>query len=159
MRVFPWFLLAGLLVACASTATDDRPAPGGGRVERVVDGDTLKVRLDGGGRATVRLIGVDTPESVKPDSPVECFGREAAAFARRLLAGRRVRLVQDAEPRDRFGRLLAYVYADGRMANLEIVRGGYAEPLTIPPNVRFAARFRAAAAEARRARRGLWRRC
>ena len=131
-----------------------------GRVVRVVDGDTI--RVDVGGRAErVRYIGVDTPESVKPGSPVECFGKEAARFNARLVAGRRVRLVRDAEERDRYGRLLAYVYraGDGLFVNARLVRDGYATTLTIPPNVRFAERFRHQAAEARRAGRGLWRAC
>jgi micrococcal nuclease len=98
---------------------------------------------------------------VKPGSPVECFGKEASRVNARLVAGRHVRLVRDAEERDRYGRLLAYVYraGDGLFVNARLVRDGYATPLTIPPNVRFAERFRRLAAEARRAGRGLWRAC
>jgi micrococcal nuclease len=131
-----------------------------GRVVRVVDGDTIHVQL-GGRREKVRYIGVDTPESVKPGSPVECFGKEASRFNARLVAGRRVRLVRDAEERDRYGRLLAYVYRadDGLFVNARLARAGYATVLTIPPNVRFAERFRRQAAEARRAGRGLWSAC
>ena len=79
------------------------------RVERVVDGDTILVRIDGR-RERVRYIGIDTPESVKPGARVQCFGKAAAAANRRLVAGREVRLAYDAEARDRYGRLLAYVY-------------------------------------------------
>jgi micrococcal nuclease len=128
-----------------------------GRVERVVDGDTIVV--DG---ETVRLIGVDTPESVKPGTPVECFAKRATAFTKRLVEGRRVRLEADAEERDRYGRLLAYVHRRGGrplFVNAELVRQGYAQPLTIPPNVRHADRFKALAREARRAGRGLWGAC
>src|SRR3954464_10027563 len=102
------------------------------RVERVVDGDTIVVRLDGGGaRERVRYIGVDTPESVKPGTPVQCYAKAAAHANARLVAGRRVRLVRDAEERDRFGRLLAYVYRvpDGRFVNAALVRGGFAQTL------------------------------
>jgi micrococcal nuclease len=115
----------------------------------------------GGRSEPVRYIGVDTPESRKPDTPVQCFARRAAAENARIVRGERVRLVFDVERRDRFGRLLAYVYRarDGVFVNAALVRGGFARTLTIPPNVRFAGRFAALAAEARRAGRGLWSAC
>jgi len=122
------------------------------RVVRVIDGDTLVVA--GGER--VRLIGVDTPEL----RPVECYGRAATAELRRLVGGGQVRLERDVDERDRYGRLLAYVRRDdGLFVNAELVRRGFAQPLTVPPNVRHAARFRRLAREARAARRGLWRVC
>lgn len=161
---FPWFLLAGLVAALALATVGDDGAGSGdersGRVERVVDGDTVRVRV-GGKVEPVRLIGVDTPESVKPGSPVECFGKAAAAFTRRELEGRRVRLERDAEPRDRYGRLLAYVTREGagRSHNEALVAEGYAKPLTIPPNVRYSDVFARLAREAREARRGLWKAC
>jgi micrococcal nuclease len=129
-------------------------------VVRVVDGDTIRVRVAGRDQ-TVRYIGIDTPESVRPGAPVECFARHAAAENERLVGGRRVRLERDAEERDRFGRLLAYVVRepDGLRVNEALVRGGFAVPLTIPPNVRHSGRLRAAAVAARRAGRGLWRAC
>ena len=115
---------------------------------RVVDGDTIRVRL-GGREERVRYIGVDTPETVKPGTPVQCFGqaRERVQRATVVRAGT-VRLVFDAERRDRYGRLLAYVYRepDGLFVNAELVRRGYAQPLTIPPNVAHAAEFRRARA-------------
>ena len=103
----------------------------------------------------MRLIGVDTPEVY---GGVECFGREASAFVERLLPlGSRVTYWLGVEQRDRYGRALAYVYTDdGRFLNLLLVRRGYAQPLTVPPNVEFAGRFVAAARRARRAGRGLW---
>jgi micrococcal nuclease len=135
-------------------------APSSGRVVRVVDGDTIRVNL-GGSEERVRYIGVDTPETVKPGTPVQCFGKAASAYNKRLLAGHSVRLVFDAERRDRYGRLLAYVYRqpDGLFVNADLVRRGYAQPLTIPPNVRHAPEFRALARSARHAGRGLWRAC
>jgi micrococcal nuclease len=173
-RVLPYLLLVLLAAGFGYTrvAGDDggggtRGAAGAGagggqagRVVRVVDGDTVRVALPGG-EERVRLIGVDTPETVKPNTPVQCFGRKASAFTHRLLDNRRVRLVGDVEARDRYGRLLAYVYRadDGLFVNAALVRGGYAVPLTVPPNVRFADRFRTLAAEARRAGRGLWTAC
>lgn len=104
----------------------------GGIVERVVDGDTIHVRVNGDD-VTVRLIGIDTPETVKPDSPVECFGPEASDFAKEALTGQRVTLELDASQgnEDRYGRLLAYVWReapDGSLSlfNLDAVAAGYA---------------------------------
>ena len=154
--------LAAVAVLREQQADDARPAAAvrAAAVVRVVDGDTIRVRV-AGREETVRYIGIDTPESVKPGAPVECFAHRAAAENERLVGGRRVRLERDAEARDRFGRLLAYVVRedDGVLVNEALVRGGYAVPLTIPPNVRHAERLRAAAAGARRAGRGLWRAC
>jgi micrococcal nuclease len=135
-------------------------APDGATVVRVVDGDTVVVRA-GGREERVRYIGVDTPESVKPGTRVQCFGKAAAAANERLVAGERVRLVGDAEPRDRYGRRLAYVYRarDGLFVNAELVRRGYAKPLMIRPNVAHAGELRRLAASARRAGLGLWSRC
>ncbi len=123
-----------------------------------MDGDTIHVRI-AGSREKVRYIGIDTPESVRPGTPVECFAKAAAAHNARLVAGRRVRLVTDVDERDRFGRLLAYVYVGDRMVNAELVRDGYATQLTVPPNVRHAALFRRLARAAREAGRGLWAAC
>jgi len=154
--------LAALAVAWSSRGGDAAPADRDrvGRVARIVDGDTIVVAL-AGRTERVRYIGIDTPESVKPDSPVQCYAHRAAVENARLVARQRVRLVLDVEPRDRFGRLLAYVYRarDGVLVNAALVRGGFARTLTIPPNVRFADRFRALAAQARRAGRGLWSAC
>jgi micrococcal nuclease len=138
-------------------ATDTQDA----RVVRVVDGDTIVARLDSGTTERVRLIGVDTPESVKPGTPVQCFALKASAYTKHLLTGKAVRLVPDAEARDRYGRLLAYVYRepDGLFVNADLVRRGYAQTLTIPPNVRFAERFLALARQARDAGVGLWSAC
>jgi len=129
-------------------------------VVRVTDGDTIRVRV-GGKEERVRYIGVDTPESVKPDTPVQCFAKKASDFNKSLVAGRQVRLVQDVEARDRYGRLLAYVYrkSDGLFVNAELVRRGYARTLTIPPNVRFAKRFSTLARQAREDGKGLWSAC
>ena len=104
------------------------PAPVAAQVvERVVDGDTIIVQ----GVGRVRLIGVDTPETVHPRRPVECFGKEASAFTKRLLHGQRVRLEYDQERTDRYGRTLAYVYlSSGTFANAEIIRQGYGHAYT-----------------------------
>lgn len=121
-------------------------------VERVIDGDTVVVR----GVGRVRLIGVDTPETVDPRRAVEFFGREASAFTKRLLEGQRVRLEYDRERTDRYGRTLAYIYLrDGTFANAEIVRRGYGHAYTRFP-FRHLDRFRRLEREAREAGRGLW---
>jgi micrococcal nuclease len=131
-----------------------------GLVVKVVDGDTIHV-LVAGRRDKVRYIGVDTPETKHPTKGVQCYGRAASAFNERLVAGERVRLVRDVEARDRYGRLLAYVYRarDGLFVNAELARLGYAQSLAIAPDVRHAARFAALAREARRTGRGLWSAC
>lgn len=139
------------------------PAGGGGdvgRVVKVVDGDTIHVQV-GSTREKVRYIGVDTPETKHPRKPVQCFGQKASDFNERLVGGETVRLVRDVEERDRYGRLLAYVHRtrDGLFVNAELARLGYAQPLTIAPNVRFAERFAALAQDARHAGRGLWSAC
>jgi len=119
-------------------------------VTRVIDGDTVELRRLG----PARLIGVDTPEVY---GGVECFGRAASAFTRRRLPpGARVSYELGVERTDRYGRALVYLYRGGRLFNAELVRRGFAQPLTIPPNVEFAERFVALARAARDAARGLW---
>jgi micrococcal nuclease len=125
----------------------------GSRVTRVVDGDT--VVLAGPGRA--RLIGVDTPEVY---GGAECFGPQASAFAKRTLAGREVSYTVGRERRDRYGRLLVYLWLeDGRSFNGMLVAGGYARTLTIRPNDLHARTFGRLAAAARGRHAGLWRAC
>ncbi len=129
------------------------PAPGAAQlVERVVDGDTIIVQ----GVGRVRLIGVDTPETVDPRRPVECFGKEASAFTKRMLEGQRARLEYDRDRTDRYGRTLAYVYLpNGTFANAEIVRQGYGHAYTRFP-FRYLDEFRRYEREARQGQRGLW---
>jgi len=126
------------------------------KVQRVSDGDTF-VAIVRGRRERIRVIGVDTPESVDPNRPDEPYGEEASDFAKHYLDGETVRLAGDAEPRDRYGRMLAYVWLrDGTFWNALLVAEGYAQQLTIPPNVTYAPLFRRLVAEARRNDRGLW---
>lgn len=124
-------------------------------VTRVVDGDTIQ--LENG--QTVRYIGVDTPESVHPRQGVECFGKEASQKNEELVLGKRVQLEKDVSETDRYGRLLRYVYVDGMFVNDELVRQGYANSLSYPPDVKHQDQFRAAEQEARAASRGLWGSC
>lgn len=128
------------------------------RVVRVVDGDTIAVRV-GSRLERVRYIGVDTPETVKPSSPVQCFGKRASAFNGRLVGGRSVRLRFDRELRDRYGRLLAYVFVGERFVNAELVRRGYATTLRIPPNDSRAPQLASLERAAMRRGRGLWAAC
>lgn len=141
-----------VLAGCGDESSP--PADRHARVTSVTDGDTIRL----GELGPVRLIGIDTPEV---HGGGECFGREASRFAERLApAGTRVRYRAGVEPRDPYGRLLAYVWLpDGRMLNRALVEGGYAQALTIPPNVEFAQSFRRAARAAREAGLGLWRAC
>jgi len=178
MRARAALLLLALisLVALVSPSLSSDPAPSpspsapsphplargerDGEVVRTVDGDTIYVRL-ATGVEKVRYIGVDTPEVHHPTRGEEPGAREAAVVNRRLLGDRPVRLETDVQLRDRYGRLLAYVWArrpDGGlvMVNAELVRLGYAAVMTVPPNVRHAALFRRLAAEAREQHRGLW---
>ncbi|HEU4735778.1 MAG TPA: thermonuclease family protein [Solirubrobacterales bacterium] len=138
--------------------TADGPASAHAFVTRVVDGDTIEARI-GDRVEDVRYIGVDTPETVKPDASVQCFGPRASSFNHRLVEQRQVRLVFGVERRDIYGRLLAYVYLGRRFVNAGLVRRGLARTLTIPPNDRFAPLFRRLELRAARAGRGLWGAC
>jgi len=121
-------------------------------VKRVIDGDTLE--LSNGER--VRLIGVDTPETKDPRKLVQYFGEEAAAFTRRMVEGKRVRLEYDLERKDKYGRTLAYLYLeDGTFLNAEIIRQGYGFAYTRFP-FKYLDEFRKLEREAREAERGLW---
>jgi micrococcal nuclease len=168
-----------LLAACNTSPillTRQAPAtfsqePGGyevATVRRVVDGDTIDVaitgRIDGPGAGLtqvghvyrVRLLGIDTPETVKPGTPVQCYGHQASAAAAALLQGRSIRLLKDVEETDQYDRLLRYVYIGDEMANARLVANGYAYVLTYPPNVRHADLFVTLARQARGSSIGLW---
>ena len=152
------FLLAAALVACEEPVTG--ALPDGcemARVTRVVDGDTIHV--DRAGRdETVRYIGIDTPETKKPDTPVQPFGPEASALNTRLVSGKTVCLEADITERDRYGRLLRYVWLkDGTLVNERLLFEGLATVTTYPPDVKYVeSRYLPAQEAARAARRGLW---
>lgn len=142
--------------------TGKAPVPPGGegrnwvRVSRVIDGDTFEI-TNRGKPERVRLIGVDTPESVKPNSPVEPYGIEASKYTKELIGGKMVRLEFDVQERDKYGRLLAYVYLeDGTMVNAKLLEEGMAVIMTIPPNVRMADTFLKIQRKAREEKKGLW---
>jgi micrococcal nuclease len=166
-----WMLVAFVLVLAVPACVDlalptetlrppDIPTPAFERIEalvvRVIDGDTIKVRLEGQ-VYSVRYIGIDTPETVHPDRPIEWMGPEASAANKRLVEGQTVSLEKDVSEVDQYGRLLRYVYlADGTFVNAELVRLGYAQVSTFPPDVRYQDLFLEKQREAREAERGLW---
>jgi micrococcal nuclease len=132
-----------------------------GNVIHVSDGDTVKVEFSGRAE-TIRLIGVDTPETKHPTKPVGCFGPEASAHATALLPkGTAVYIVRDVEARDKYRRLLAYVYrtSDNLFVNRELLAGGWGVPLSISPNTAFETDFAAASYSAQASHIGLWARC
>ena len=154
------FLSSLLVVGCTRTAAPPTD-PGAATVVEVVDGDTVVVDI-GGRQETLRLIGVDTPETVDPDQPPECFGAEASAHTKELLpAGTEIRLTRDVEARDRYDRLLVYVERaeDGLFVNLDLVAGGWADDYPYPPNVAHQRDFALAVSEARAEGLGLWSTC
>ena len=168
----PRFVYPGLLVLAAllpggfAAQAQESPAPAipatdrkdatAFQVLRIIDGDTVVIEQDGK-PVKVRLIGVDTPETVHPNRPVEEYGREAARFTTNLLKGESVYLEYDRQKTDRYGRTLAYLYRapDGLFVNLEIVRQGYGHAYTKYP-FKYMDRFRASERKAREAGRGLW---
>ncbi len=147
--------LAVLTVVANVWAAGSRPIEG--LVVKIVDGDTIHVRVDERVEK-VRYIGVNAPEVHHPTRGEEPGGREASDANRRLVAGRHVRLELDLQSRDRYGRLLAYVWVADTMVNAELVRQGYAQVMTVPPNVRYQRLFLELQRDARQAGRGLWRR-
>lgn len=154
--------LAAVVAMPAGCGDEGPPArPGVAVVESIIDGDTIDVEIN----ATVervRLLGIDTPETYVADGPPECYGPEASAFTSSLLPiGTAVRLERDVVGRDDYGRLLAYVYRldDDLLINEELLRVGYAQPLTIAPNGALADRFVATTIAAEAADVGLWAAC
>jgi micrococcal nuclease len=165
-------LIAAVLIAISLSrcginggGSTEPSGPLSARVTRVVDGDTISVELPDGDDEYVRYIGIDTPETVKPGTPVQCGGPKAHEVNDRLVYGKTVTLRFDAERRDIYGRLLAYVYLPGGpsgrplFVNAELARRGLARTLTIPPNDSFAPLFARLAGRAGVRGRGLWGRC
>ena len=124
-------------------------------VTRVIDGDTIEIE----GGKKVRYIGIDTPETVDPRKPVQCFGVEAFNKNKELVERKRIRLEKDISETDKYGRLLRYVYVDGIFVNDYLVRQGYAYAYTYPPDVKYSEQFIQAQKEARENNRGLWKDC
>ena len=157
------------LVACGplgSTLEEDSSRAGAGNpkdhgpvvtVSRTVDGDTVEVTPAVDGLTEVRLIGVDTPETSHPTYGEQPYGQRAKEFTVSRLEGKRVTLELGVEKVNPYGRLLAYLWlSDGRMFNEVLLREGYAQVATFPPNVKYVERFQKAQREAMEANRGLW---
>ena len=125
------------------------------KVTRVVDGDTIEIE----GGEKVRYLGIDTPETVDPRKPVQCFGVEASKKNKELVEGKTVRLEKDITDRDRYSRLLRYVWVDDIFVNLELVKQGFASSYAYPPDIKYQEEFLEAEKEAREAKRGLWEAC
>ncbi len=170
MRSFILCVAVSLLTACSSSEAASLSLPPrtpagvlaqNATLVRVIDGDTIIVAINGHDEK-VRLIGIDTPETVKPNTPVQCFGPEASTLTKSLLPpGTALYLERDAEARDDYGRLLAYVYraSDGLFVNMAIVEHGDARLLTFPTNTVHAPEFVVAAHDAEQADLGLWAAC
>ncbi len=152
-----WWLALILILLPASVASQGDSTTV--QVVRVIDGDTIQVCCVFGDRVKVSYIGVDTPETHHPMRGVEPYGKEAAEANRKLVEDKTVILKFDVEQRDRYGRLLAYIYLeDGTFVNAWLVEHGYAMVMTVPPNVKHQQMFLKLQREAREAGRGLWKR-
>jgi micrococcal nuclease len=151
-------VLAAASVAGWWVGDQRRAADAAYRVVDVVDGDTIVVAR-GSTRDTIRLLGIDTPETHHPTKGVQCYGPEASAYTTRRLLGRSVRLEDDVETHDVYGRHLAYVYVDGERFEDELLRLGYARLLVIEPNVDHARTMLDEELRARRRHTGLWDAC
>ncbi|PTX63187.1 micrococcal nuclease [Melghirimyces profundicolus] len=154
--LIPLVLLAGC--QSADRLKEEADGPGKGReakVIRVIDGDTLSVRMEGR-IEKVRLIGVNTPETNHPKIGAEVYGKEASRFTTKHLAGKDVRLETDVEERDQYGRLLAYVWLGDELFNAMLLEEGMAQVMTVPPNVRYQEKFLRLQREAREKEKGLW---
>lgn len=154
-------VLTCLILSNCSSSSQPLPDGANGRIVRVIDGDTVDVSMSGH-TERVRLIGIDTPETKKPNTPIQCFGPEASKHTKELLPVDTPVLVQrDVEARDPYGRLLGYVYrtSDQLFINQDLIVNGYARPLSIAPNTAFAGEFAGLAQTAQNSKIGLWGEC
>jgi micrococcal nuclease len=152
-------LLGSVAISAGWWLADHEPRPIPATVTRTIDGDTVVVRTSAGRELTIRLLGVDTPETHKPHTPVQCYGPEASDYTHRRLLGQRVALEFDVERHDIYGRTLAYVLLGGRRFNDELLHLGYARLLVIAPNGAHARTMLSEMLAARNAKRGLWGAC
>ena len=129
------------------------------KVLEVSDGDTIKVKYDDGNIATIRLLGIDTPETHHPTKPVGCYGPQASDFTKSQLSSRDVLLEYDIEKYDKYGRTLAFVYVDGQRFNDILVKNGYAQTLTIAPNKKYSFELLKLELEAEKNDVGMWKEC
>lgn len=125
-------------------------------VERVVDGDTLKVKMLNGKTDRVRLLLVDTPETKHPKLGVQPFGPEASAYTKKRLEGQEITLEFDVQERDQYGRLLAYIWIDNELYNEELLAKGLARVAVFPPNTKYVDEFKKIQEQARKSEKGIW---
>jgi micrococcal nuclease len=159
LLTFILFTCALLLSGCSNDSL--ATSPNSATMKRVVDGDTIDIAI-GGNTEQVRLIGINTPETKHPTKGMECFGPEASAYTEQLLPkGTKLRVERDIEARDKYGRLLLYVYIDNSnvFVNLDLVLQGYARPMVFEPNTAHKADFAQAATQAELRNVGLWQAC
>jgi micrococcal nuclease len=154
-------LLLTILTACSSEPQDPSGRSFEAKVSRVIDGDTIEIALDQKNnlntKETVRLLLVDTPETVHPEKPVQPFGKEASDYSKKLLTGKTVQVELDVSDRDSYGRLLAYIWLDGKLFNELLIEQGLARVAYIfPPNVKYVDRFQAVQRKAQEAGIGIW---
>lgn len=156
-----WMISFAMLLSLVIlvTACGSKPAAVAGRervkVERIVDGDTLEVTMKGK-KEKVRLIGVDTPETKKPNTPVMFYGKEASAYTKKRLEKETVELEFDVDKKDQYDRLLAYIWIGEELFNRTLVQEGYARIATYPPNVKYVDAFKTDQETARNKKKGLW---
>ena len=161
MHIRPLLLLMSIVAVACGTSTPGAAQSSSGatvHVLKVTDGDTIHVRYQGRDER-VRLIGVNTPEVDWYGGEAQCFGDEAGRYAQGRLTGATVQLAFDIDLRDRYGRLLAYVYLGSELFNLTLVQQGYARADPVPPDTKMASLFAGAEAQARQAGRGVWSAC
>jgi micrococcal nuclease len=159
MRIRKWILLfvlmGSMLAGCSSATVTSSSGREKVKVERVVDGDTFEVEI-GGKKEKLRLIGVDTPETKKPNTPVMYYGKEASDYTKKRLEKKTVELEWDVDKYDQYKRLLAYVWIGDELFNRTLVQEGYARIATFPPNVKYVDLFKKDQEEARKKEKGLW---
>jgi len=136
----------------SGASVDFNPSRYKTKVIRVIDGDTIKIEGD----KVVRYIGIDTPETVHPSKPVQCYGKEASDKNRELVEGKEIKLEKDVSETDKYGRLLRYIWLDDMLVNEYLVREGYAQSSSYPPDIKYQDRFIEAQRQAREEKRGLW---
>jgi micrococcal nuclease len=159
LLTFILFTCALLLSGCSNDSL--ATSPNSATMKRVVDGDTIDIAISGN-TERVRLIGINTPETKHPTKGMECFGPEASAYTKQLLPkGTKLRVERDIEARDKYGRLLLYVYIENSnvFVNLDLVLQGYARPMVFEPNTAHKADFAQAATQAELRNVGLWQAC
>ncbi|WP_028550337.1 thermonuclease family protein [Paenibacillus sp. UNC451MF] len=147
--------LSALLTGCKEKAASSKAGRESVTIERVVDGDTFEIKKDGK-KEKVRLIGVDTPETKKANTPVMFYGKEASDYTQKRLENKTVELEWDVEKRDQYDRYLAYVWIGDELYNRTLVQEGYARMATFPPNVKYVDQFKKDQEAARKQQKGLW---